>query len=207
VHLLVNHLPRHNWQTPLSDLPTDAIYFFLELGETVQVASQTVDRVVRVGTHRRDGRFRGRIRQHYGAVGSLTGNKNSSVFRKHVGGAVLRKRNPGDARLLEWLMQNAPTFTEVEQAVSQILHDIFTFACIQVDDAEERLSLERGLIGLLAQYPVGQPSCGWLGHHAAAQAVRASGLWNTQHVAAPPLTEREYCRLRMLAEAAIRRDH
>jgi hypothetical protein len=45
--------------------------------------------------------------------------------------------------------------------------------------------IERGAIGLLSRLvnPLSDPpSPGWLGHHAFAPQIRASGLWNVNHV-------------------------
>ncbi len=63
----------------------------------------------------------------------------------------------------------------------------------------ERLSLERGLIALLARYPLGPPSNEWLGRHAVHPLIARSGIWNTQHVDAESLTLEE---LELLTELA-----
>jgi hypothetical protein len=143
------------------------------------------------------------MRQHYGSDSSLGGNKNSSVFRKHVGGALLRRANPRDPRLERWLTQDAPTFPEVEAQVSKVLRENFTFVCFRADDRHERLSLERGLISLLAQTPLALPSPGWLGHDAAASEIRLGGLWNTQHVCSAPLAQHEILRVEELVRASL----
>ena len=87
---------------------------------------------------------------------------------------------------------------EIEEIVGAGLRAGFTFACIGVDTADERLSLERGLIALLAQHPLGRPSERWLGRRAASPVIRQTGLWNTQGVAAPPLTRAGFTRLEEL---------
>ena len=69
-----------------------------------------------------------------------------------------------------------------------MLRDSFTFACVPVPDRQDRLSLESGLIALLAQSSLCEPSPTWLGRNAAAPEIRSSGLWNTQHVGAQPLS-------------------
>ncbi len=150
------------------------------------------DRIVRIGTHRVDGRFSKRIRQHYGNRNSLRGNKNGSIFRKHLGAALVRKKNPRDPRLKDWLSQGGPSFTEIEEFVSETLRSMFTFVFIPVEQSERRLILERGLIALLAKYPLGGSSKQWLGYHAASKEIRNSGLWNTQHIDATPLSDNEY---------------
>ena len=87
---------------------------------------------------------------------------------------------------------------DVEAAVSEVLRDSFSLACIAVPDKVERLALERGLIALLSKTPLAQPSPAWLGHHSYHPTVRQSGLWNTQHVDAEPLTVLEMARLQVL---------
>lgn len=203
VYALIRLLPRLNHRTLRKQLPANGIYVFFERGEVVQWRSRVIDRIVRVGTHRGDGRFRTRIRQHYGKVRSLGGNKNSSVFRKHVGGALLRKANPHDPRLEEWLAQGGPSFNEVEELVSRALREGFTFSCFRVDSPGERLALERGLIALFASYPLGQPSADWLGLYAADERLRRSGLWNTQGTGAEPLTLAEFSRLEDLVKETL----
>jgi hypothetical protein len=90
----------------------------------------------------------------------------------------------------------------VEESVSRLLRQCFTFACLQVDLREDRLLLESGLIALLAQHPLGGPSEHWLGRHAASPEIRRTGLWNTQRVDADPLSNEELQRFRQLLGAA-----
>jgi hypothetical protein len=203
VYALVRSLPRLNHEARSPDLPPNGIYLFFERGETVKREGQTYDRIVRIGTHRQDGRFPARIRQHYGHVFSLRGNKNSSVFRKHLGGALMRRVDTSDQRIGPWLIQGGPSFPEVEESVSRLLRECFTFACFRVDLREDRMLLESGLIALLAQHPLGQPSEDWLGHHAASEEIRRTGLWNTQRVDAVPLTDEEVQRFERLVQAAL----
>lgn len=173
-------LPRYDHSTPTSVLPENGLYFFFECGEELQVDGWTVDRVVRVGTHRKDGNFRSRIRQHYGNRSDLGGNKNGSVFRKHLGGALIHRADSDDRRLSGWLKQGGPSYDEVEAKVSRLLRRDFTFACVSVPDSEERLQLERRLIRLLSEVDEGCTDA-WLGQYAHNGKIRDSGLWNTQH--------------------------
>ena len=194
-------LQRRDFRTERGTLPRDGIYLFFERGETAPVHGLVAERIVRVGTHRQDGRFPARIRQHYGQVRSLRGNKNGSVFRRHVGGALLARSNPQDPRLAEWQRQGGTSYVEVEEVVSKTLRDDFTFVCFRVDKGEERLTLERGLIALLAQHPIAGPSPAWLGHHAIATDIQHTGLWNMQRARAEPLTSVEFGRLKNLCGA------
>ncbi len=201
VYQLLRRLSRFRYPISMALLPFSGIYFFFEEGETGDWGGQEVARVVRIGTHRRDGRFRNRIRQHYGAVRSFGGNKNGSVFRMHLGAALLRKQNMGDPRLEEWLRHMGQSAPEVEIQVSRLLREKFSFCCLPVDDQKERMDLERSLIGLFVRTPLGPPSEDWLGHHAAPDKIRRSGLWNTQHIEAEPLNPSGLIRLEQIAKS------
>ena len=196
---LVLSLDHFRWDCLKGDLPSDGIYFFYEEGERVAFRGQSVERIVRVGTHRGDGNFPGRIRQHYGNMKSLGGNKNGSVFRRHVGGALLRRVSPDDPRLLNWVPQGGASNPSVEAQVSEWMRQNLSFSWVRVPTKEDRLSLERGLIGFLAQQPLGPPSAGWLGRHAVSTTIQATGLWNTQETSAMPLTTTQLERLMELA--------
>lgn len=195
IHEILETLPEYDYKTPISKLPTDGIYFFYEDGEFYRNGIEKRKRIVRVGTHRVDGNFRSRINNHY------KGNKNSSVFRKHLGGALIRKKNPDDKRLNQWLEQDAPTFQEIENDVSNVLKGKFRFKCIPVEDRQERLGLEEQLIATLSNCPECSPSEKWIGAYAASEEIRSSGLWNTQHVSSKNIiTENEIERIKVLSE-------
>ncbi len=204
VYNLVAPLPRFDYAFVPSRLPPDGIYFFFEKGETIRVRGLASERIVRVGINRSNGRFRSRIRGHYGRVSRLGGNKNGSVFRKHLGGALLRRADPNDLRLKGWLQQDGPTYAEVEREVSLVLRHNFTFACVRAEDADERKNLESGLIALLAQEPLGRPSPAWLGAYAASEDIPNSGLWNSQHVYSEPLTLEAFGRLSIYVSEWLR---
>jgi len=176
IHEIVESLPLYCYPINRESFPANGIYFFYEKGEDIQMDSQVKDRIVRVGTHRKQDRFPDRIFNHY------SGNKNSSVFRKHLGGAIIRKKNPADSRLEQWLKQDAPTFNDVESLVNTQLRERFSFRCIRVDSKEERRDLEKRLIATLARCSQCKPSEGWLGRFAANEKIQASGLWNVQYV-------------------------
>ena len=191
VHVAALALTRFDHTCVRNDLPANGIYLFFEKGETAALDGTRIQRIVRVGTHRRDERFRGRIRQHYGQVNSLRGNKNSSVFRSHVGGALLNQSDPADPRIPEWQRHGGTSFLEIEELVSKTLRECFTFVCLSVPTQDERLTLERGLIALIAQHPLAAPSPSWLGRFATSPNIRRTGLWNVQHCDSLSLTTDE----------------
>ena len=174
VHKLVNGLK--SFQGSSEELPLNGIYFFFEDGESYEKDGVKLERIVRVGTHREQGNFRRRIWYHY------NGNKNGSVFRKHLGGALIARDDPSDKRLSQWLAQDTPTYPEIEELVSRILRNRFHFRYVMVDDPDERLRLEECLIATLAGCQSCKPSSNWLGRYAKDEKIRLSGLWNSQHV-------------------------
>jgi len=194
IHEILESLPEYNSKTPNSELPTNGIYFFYEEGEFCTHGNEGQKRIARVGTHRGDENFRSRINNHY------RGNKNSSVFRKHLGGAIMRRKDPNDRRLKQWLEQDAPTFQEIEAGVTKELNEHFSFRCIPVKDKKERLQLEEELIATIAKCDKCKPSENWLGNFAADELVRTSGLWNHQHVTSENvITEESIERIGVLA--------
>jgi hypothetical protein len=162
----------------------DGLYFFYEEGESSVHGPK--GRVVRVGNHpRSDGALIRRLRQHY------FGNKNGSVFRKFLGGALMRAANknhpclaPGTG-LGHWEKQDAsacPRCKPVEVQVSSRFQSRFKFKCVEIVDRQERNRFEALLIASLAACTVCRPSARWLGFSAYSSQIHKSGLWNSQHV-------------------------
>ena len=112
-----------------------------------------------------------------------------------MGSALISRDNPNDQRLKDWITQDGPTFLDIEEKVSLELRDKLTFVCFGVDTKDERLTIESGLIALLAQFPLGSPSEKWLGKYATSPEIRRSGLWNTQHIGSTPLSVAQFARL------------
>jgi len=195
VHALAATLPRHRHPFSRRDIPANGVYLLFESGETVTTGDGLVERIVRVGTHTGEGRLGRRLAIHY------SGDRRRSVFRLHVGAALLARDDPAAPRLAEWTGAKQTPMPEVEEVVTGYLRERFTFCCIPVPDKDERLALEQAVIALLAQYPPGPPSDGWLGLHAPRPEIRRSGLWNTQHLAGVPLDAAGFARIETLAAA------
>jgi hypothetical protein len=173
--------------------PRHGVYFFFEDGE---VRANGNGRVVRVGTHALTAASRAtlwsRLRQHRGQIGGRSpggGNHRASVFRRHVGAALIQ-RDHGPGELLDsWLDRRRPPGEraaqeiQVEHAVSVHI-GVMPFLWLAVPDRESRASLERNSIALLSgpAAPIDGPGAGWLGRHAVPAAIRRSGLWNVEHV-------------------------
>lgn len=198
LYSLIAQLQRYNHLTARSVLPHNGIYLFFEKGEDLDLDGEKHPRIVRVGTHIKDGNFPQRIRQHYGNVNSLNGNKNGSVFRLHLGGALMIQNNPNDPRLNAWLKHMGASDPQVEEVVSRQLRDNFTFAWIEVPYRNDRLALEEGLIALLALDSRNAPSKKWLGQYSARNTICRTGLWNTDKTSGQPLTHQQLEQLQHL---------
>jgi hypothetical protein len=163
IETLIARLPRLRHDVERTAIPPSGLYFFFE-------DSEPRDQIVRVWTHRSDGGLRRRLRHHF------KGNRRGSVFRRHLGSAVLYD----DERLEQWMDRGADKMPDVEVAVSRILFEHFEFSVMSVADLEERFQLEAALIGALAREPRMSPD--WRGRRAAREAIRQTGLWNVERI-------------------------
>ena len=174
--------------------PEMGVYFFFEPGETRTTRPWTA-RVTRVGTHTVSKGSRTslwqRLRSHRGGI-DLSGNHRGSIFRLHVGAAMLQQ-SPGDTNPSTWGVGQTSTpairITEapLEIGVSNFIGDLSLLWLAVSDEASaasDRSYIERNSIGLLAgpTGPLDLPSHRWLGKHSARDAIRRSGLWNVNYV-------------------------
>lgn len=184
--------------------PKRGVYFIFEHGELREDGH--TPRVVRVGTHAVSAGSRttlwNRLSQHRGTAASLSGgNHRGSIFRLHVGTALLASR-PGQFAMASETWGKGSTADrltragelELEQAVSRYI-GAMPFLWLAVDDEPGRMSerhvIEANTIALLSNAPrpkdparthVDPSSPGWLGRHAARAEIRVSGLWNVDFV-------------------------
>src|SRR3970282_701015 len=98
LHEELESLPLVRHPFDLEELPENGIYFFYERGEVWGHGAEKA-RIVRVGTHR-EGNFRSRIAGHFlldesRMVFDRTQSPphDRSIFRKHIGRALLAKNN------------------------------------------------------------------------------------------------------------------
>jgi hypothetical protein len=184
--------------TARSGWPDHGVYLFFEPGER-RVDGDT-PRVTRVGTHALTATSRtrlwNRLAQHRGSVGGSNpggGNHRGSVFRLHVGTALIARDGWPEAAS-SWGRGSSASRevrdleVPLEQAVSRHIGHMQVL-WFDVSDREARGALERGLIALLSnaeREPVDPPSDRWLGRYADRDAIRRSGLWNVNHVAEEP---------------------
>jgi hypothetical protein len=172
------------------DWPSHGVYFFYEAGETERDGRP---RIVRVGTHALSTTSRTtlwhRLRQHRGWTKGRSpggGNHRGSIFRLHVGAALIRRGHRQQELLESWLARKPaqvhPAEGEIEREVTAVISRMpFTWLAVPTaaDVSSGRGDVERNAIALLAG---AAPSPAWLGHYAPSSAVRESGLWNVNHV-------------------------
>ena len=179
--------------------PQRGVYFFFEDGEVRE--DGLTPRVVRVGTHAlRAGSqttLWRRLAQHRGTRPSTDpgGNHRSSVFRHHVGLALLNRGLHPEAAS-SW-NSNRPAREErgreanLEATVSKTIGAMrVLWVAVEDDPGPDSLRgrIEADAIGLLSAAtagPVDPASQSWLGHAARGELIRTSGLWNVNHVHKP----------------------
>jgi len=208
LHQSLDALPLFSYLFDVAALPSNGVYFFYEKGERCGHHAAK-PRIVRVGTHR-DGNFRSRIAEHFllnerkmAFTEDQPAPHDRSIFRKHIGGALLNKAR--DPYLSVWEIDLTPRKTRdskrhlrdiskesaIEREVTQVLRQNFSFRFIEIADEMQRMGnqgLERALIGTLASCPQCRPSAGWLGCYSPNVRICESGLWLIQNLRAAPLS-------------------
>lgn len=180
LHLLF--LARKSFQIPFnpSQIPNNGIYIVFENGEE----AHGTRRIVHVGTHTGDNQLRSRIRQHF-----LQENKDRSIFRKTLGGALLKRRN--HPFLEQWELDlSTPKAREehkgkldiqqqvlVEKMVSEYMQKNLQFIVLEVEDKIARLDLESKIISTVSRCDECKSSAAWLGSSSPKEKIRESGLW------------------------------
>jgi len=176
--------------------PERGVYFFFEPGENR--LCRTTPRVVRVGTHAVSANSKAtlwnRIRTHRG-VGDGGGNHRSSIFRSHMGAAII-ERDSRSGEFPNWSDQSAGTAenrsleAELEGLVSAELSRM-QILCLNVPDTpgprSDRAYIERNAIALLSKVGsrLDKQSDTWLGKSSSHASIRKSGLWNVNFVDEP----------------------
>jgi hypothetical protein len=177
-----------------SGLPKKGVYFFFEPKEKRRFKPDKL-RVIRVGTH---GVSRGsksslwqRIKTHIG-TNSGGGNHRGSIFRLHIGNSILEKKILS-SKYPSWGIGQTGTREQkeeeklIESLVSEYISNM-SILWVEIDDEagpnSDRAYIERNAIGLLsfAVPTIDRPSKEWNGHYSVKETIRASGLWNINHV-------------------------
>lgn len=176
-----------------SVVPKRGVYIFLDPAE--RNFRGLGPRVVRIGTHAvsagSQASLRGRLRTHLGPANEI-GNHRSSIFRLHVGRAML-EAGPGHASLPTWGagqdadLQIKALELEHEVAVSRYLQRL-QVVLLDIDDEPSKDSMrarvEMQLIALFSDTmrPIDLPTSEWLGLKSPVASIRQSGLWNIRGV-------------------------
>jgi hypothetical protein len=199
LHSFAWTLVRHRVPFDGAQIPQNGIYLLFEKGEHAHGG----ERLVRVGTHTGSGQLASRLRQHF-----LNENKDRSIFRKNIGRALLNRAD--DPFLAQWEIDLTPAaarakwgrvvskekLLEVEAAVTNYMHQNFSFVVLNVDDAQKRLVFESKLISTLSLCEECLPSSTWLGNDSPKEKIRKSGLWLVNELYKTPLTQQELNELR-----------
>jgi hypothetical protein len=223
LHEILEPRPLFSHPFSLSDLPAHGIYFFYEEGE-IGIHFGSKPRVVNVGTHRGDN-FGSRISEHFlldekgmKFTADQPAPRDRSILRRHIGSALLNKAS--DPYLPVWELdftkrknrdekkhlRDIAKEVEIENEVSRILRDTFSFRFIEIADENERMGsegLKSALIGTLSGCDLCLASSGWLGKHSPTSKIRESGLWLMQSLKANPLSEDQLEAVRSAAQSGF----
>jgi len=201
LHEELEQLPLIEFPFNLEQLPSNGIYFFYERGEIWGHDGSRL-RIVRIGTHHKNGNFRRRISEHY-LLGQMESRMNfdqnrpkpsdRSIFRKNIGRALLYRDR--DSYLCIWdvnfmrsensslrYMRDIDKERRIESEITRILRENFSFRFRMIDNQVGRRRMESSLIETVASCGLCRPSGNWLGNHSPVHQIRESGLWLVQHL-------------------------
>jgi hypothetical protein len=177
-------------------LPERGVYFFLNPTTSSERAQW---HICRVGTHAvslgSKSTLRARLRAHLGTR-SGSGNHRGSIFRLHVGNALLRRDQReiatwGIGSVAPPALRTSEVLREAEalheQQVSNYVGQLPVLWVAVPDEASpasERSIIERNAIALLSRDAQSNtvPPDGWLGEHSPRREIRESRLWNLNYV-------------------------
>lgn len=181
-------------ELPNKKLAKRGVYIFLDPNKKNFL--QTGPRIVRIGTHAvsldSKSTLKNRLRSHFGQNDG-GGNHRGSIFRLHVGTALLESKKLCYKQDFWGKGQHAPieirkAEEEVEKQVSTYLSRLEIFV-IPINDEPSKDSLrahiETQLIALCTEdlQPIDTPEPKWLGFHSPMSPIVKSGLWNLRDVA------------------------
>ena len=175
-------------------LPKQGVYFFFDKDEPTKF-SNDIPRLVRIGTHGvsagSKATLRNRLRTHFGTRSGL-GNHRASVFRLHVGRAMIERDNLRD-EYPDWGKGQSSSKeirdqeVALEQKVSNYIGQLIVLY-IPISDASGinsmRATVERQFIALFTETMniIEGSSSRWLGGFSDKAKIRDSGLWNVRDV-------------------------
>jgi hypothetical protein len=144
-----------------------------------------------------------------------TQNKDRSIFRKHIGRALLSRDH--DPFLDTWDLDltrrqdrnrynrvvDPAKLDRVEQAVSDYIEKHVCVSVIATPSGDTALKLERLCIATVSLCGSCRPSGSWLGNFSPNLKIQASGLWQLQHLFKQPLSAAELLMIERLAFASV----
>jgi len=198
-YVMFGHLARamglHSLRDILAgDLPKQGVYFFFDDNEPTKFSTD-VPRLVRVGTHGVSAgsvaTLRNRLRTHLGTRAGA-GNHRASVFRLHVGRAIIERDGLHEVYPNWGKGQSASKdITEVEapleSKVSEYIGSLRVLYIPVLDTAgtgSMRATIERQFIAMFTEghCPIEESSARWLGRFSDKCSIKESGLWNVRDV-------------------------
>jgi hypothetical protein len=181
--------------------PAQGVYFFFEAGE---VRESGEPRMVRVGTHAVSAgsstTLWNRLSAHRGGLGGSRpggGNHRGSIFRLHVGRALINRDAIDSPGVTTWGVESSAkpevcdAEYDIEKRVSAYIGAmpvLWVSVPGEASTASDRKIIETNAIALLSnrdREAVDAASRDWLGRRSPHPAISQSGLWNVHHVSEP----------------------
>ena len=170
--------------------PQRGVYLLYEPGE-MRGSDSSRSRIVRVGTHMvsrgSTATLWNRLRTHRGHADG-TGNHRGSVFRRHVGEAMLEQSQETPPVPTWGKGQSASKDVQAKEVAleKRVSAHIGRMTVLWLDVPDEagpdsdRAFIEKNAIALLASagHKVDPPSSSWLGGFSPTPSIPATGLWN-----------------------------
>jgi hypothetical protein len=190
VHEIFQQLKRFRFPFNDKEIPENGIYILYEESEL----GHNKDRIVRVGTHTGKNQLRSRLKQHF-----IKENKDRSIFRKNIGRALLNKNNDDFIKQWEWDLTSKENKEKhsalldvakkeaTEKEVSNHIKSNMSFVVFEVQEKEERLSLESKIISSISLCKECGASDYWLGNYSTKDKIKESGLWLVNELYKEPL--------------------
>ena len=148
------------------------VYFLFDPAEKI---NNGYNRIIRVGSHGLSAgvksNLKGRLRQHKGFING-GGNRRASVFRRHVGNAIIKKENFDENQVRDEVL---------EKMISDYINSLPLAVLLFEDDADKRRIFEKNSIRILSNCSENFNK-DWLGSFSIDEKISKSGLWNIQHV-------------------------
>ena len=176
------------------DVPKKGVYFFFDVNEETSF-SNSIPRLVRIGTHGvsagSTSTLRTRLRTHFGTQAGL-GNHRASVFRLHVGRALIEREGlqetfPNWGKGQSAKKSISKSEVALERQVSEYIGNLCVLYVPIFDESgvgSARALIERQFIALFTENfcPLETLSPSWLGRFSDKSTIRQTGLWNVRDV-------------------------